>query len=101
MHKGKATTRKHAIHVKDAKRSKYIRRERVSASHGDYRRSLYEVTINSIVKASSRGENTQKPALFAFNACLWLFGFCSGNKKIGGFQVFMASVAYNPAGSRI
>ena len=39
------------------KHSKHVRREPSAASHGDYRRSLYEVTINSMGKPQSRGEN--------------------------------------------
>jgi hypothetical protein len=39
------------------KRSKHVRREPSAASHGDFRRSLYEVTINSMGKVQSRGEN--------------------------------------------
>lgn len=39
------------------KHSKQIRRNPVAISHGDFQRSLYGVTINSIVKLQSRGGN--------------------------------------------
>jgi hypothetical protein len=44
------------------KYSKQFRREPAAALHGDYRRSLYEVTIISIVKPQSTGKNAQNKA---------------------------------------
>jgi hypothetical protein len=71
--------------VEEAKRSKQLRREASAASHGDFRRSLYEVTINSMVKPQSRGENSQNRAFWLFRAYLRLFDFYSASKKIGVF----------------
>ena len=50
-----------------AKHSKQIRRETILTSHGDFQRSLYEVTIISIVKPQGKGKNAQ-------NEAFWLFG---------------------------
>lgn len=43
--------------VERAKCSKQNRREAAAISHGDFRRSLYEVTVISMLKPQSRGEN--------------------------------------------
>jgi hypothetical protein len=43
--------------VEKEKRSKQLRRDPSAASHGDFRRSLYEVTINSMGKPQRIGEN--------------------------------------------
>ena len=48
--------------VEKAKRSKQLRREALMASHGVSRRSLYEVTINSIGKPQGISENAQNKA---------------------------------------
>jgi hypothetical protein len=47
---------------RSVKRSNKFRREPAAASYGDFRRSLYEVTIISMGKPSGIGENAQNAA---------------------------------------
>jgi hypothetical protein len=98
MYTSKVSTSKRAEPVEGVKRSKQFRREVASVSHGDFRRSLYEVTIISMGKLQSRGENGQNRAFWLFKAYLRLFDFCFANKKLCGFWVRKGSVMYNPAG---
>jgi hypothetical protein len=53
----KVSATRRAEPVERAKCSKQNRREAAAVSHGDFRRSLYEVTVISMLKPQSRGEN--------------------------------------------